>query len=125
MNGVLGDWKKDLAEGIAKGVADPKKLPTAKLGDKWICQWEQLGVPCPSEPDHFGRNAHKVCCFCYAVGHPLARCPVAAKEGVPVAALLAEAPPPAAAGPGGGRGRALRAEQEMAAAARRRDGGRR
>ena len=113
------------AEARAKVLADPKKLPTAKLGDKWICQWEQLGVPCPSEPDHFGRNAHKVCCFCYAVGHPLARCPVAAKEGVPVAALLAEAPPPAAARPGGGRGRALRAEQEMAAAARRRDGGRR
>jgi hypothetical protein len=75
--------------------ADPKKLPTAKLGERWICQWEQLRLPCPLAADHFERNAHKVCAFCFVIGHPLVRCPLAAKEkelAAALGALAAEAP---------------------------------
>ena len=115
--------KKALAtdEGRAKVHADPKKLPTAKLGERWLCQWEQLALPCPLAPDHFERNAHKVCAWCFVIGHPLARCPLAAKDPPLAAALsaLAAAPPPSDGGgkassgkggkggsKGGGKGRA-------------------
>ena len=32
------------AEGVAKVMADPKKLSTVKAGDRWLCQW---GSACP------------------------------------------------------------------------------
>ena len=81
--------KKSLADvaGIAKVLGDPKKLPTVKAGERWICQWEQLGLPCPLEADHFERNAHKVCCYCLVIGHPLARCPMASKDGLDLKAI--------------------------------------
>ena len=62
--------------------AEPKKLPTAKICERFVCQWEQLGLPCPADPDHFVRNSHQVCAFCWVIGHTLVRCPIAKKEGL-------------------------------------------
>ena len=72
------------AEGRAKVLADPKKLPTVKPpgGSRWICQWEQLGLPCVGlGADHWERNSHKVCAFCLVIGHTLLACPMAARGG--------------------------------------------
>ena len=84
--------------GVAKVVADPKKLPTVRAGDRWICQWEQLGQGCPLEAGHFERNAHKICCYCLVIGHALVRCPSAVKHGLNLAALSASPPSPAEGG---------------------------
>ena len=64
--------RKVLAEpsGCAKVLEDPKKLPTVKAGERWICQWEQLSLACPLEAGHFERNAHKVCCYCIVIAQP-------------------------------------------------------
>jgi hypothetical protein len=67
--------------------ADPKKLPTARLGEKWLCQWEQLGLPCPTEADHFVRNGHQTCAYCLVIGHTLRRCPQAKRDGLDLALL--------------------------------------
>ena len=78
------------ADTRAKVLADPKKLPTVKPpgGDRWICQWEQLGLPCAGlGADHWERNSHKVCAYCLVIGHTLVRCPMAEKDGVDLAAL--------------------------------------
>ena len=82
-------------EARAKVLADPKKLPTVKAGERWICQWEQLGLPCaPLGSEHFERNAHKVCAYCLVIGHPLVRCELATKDGVDVAGINAVAGSP-------------------------------
>lgn len=100
--------KKALANpaGCAKVLADPKKLPTVNVGNRWICQWEQLGLPCPLDAaDHFERNAHKICCYCLVIGHSLVSCTVAANNGVALDVLAAGLVPAAANGSGGGKGK--------------------
>ena len=95
-------------EGISKVMADPKKLPTTKAGERWMCQWEQLGLPCGQlGADHFERNAHKVCAYCLVIGHPLVRCEMAKKDGLDLAGIVsagAAAAAPAAPSSGGGKG---------------------
>ena len=66
-------------------MAEPKKLPTPKVCDRWICQWEQLGVACPTDKDHYIRNSHQVCAYCWVIGHVLKKCPVARKDGLALA----------------------------------------
>lgn len=118
--------KKALADGAgcAKVLADPKKLPTIKAGDRWICQWEQLGLACPLETGHFERNSHKVCSYCLVIGHVLVRCPMASKDGVDVSTLLAgpqvapAATPERGAGKGKGKGRGTPTNPPAAALSR-------
>ena len=99
------------AEGREKVLADPKKLPTVKAPgtERWLCQWEQLGMACGHlGAEHFERNAHKICAYCLVIGHPLVRCELAAKEGVDLKGLTAAvsaAAAPAPAPTGGGRGK--------------------
>ena len=96
---------------LSKVLADPKKLPTVKVGERWLCQWENLGVPCGQlGSEHFEKNAHKVCAYCLVIGHTLVRCPMALRDGVDIAGLnqavraASEAASAAASG-GGSKGR--------------------
>ena len=99
------------ADGCAKVVADPKKLPTVKVGERWICQWEQLSMPCAHlGSEHYERNAHKVCGYCLVIGHSLLRCEMATKDGVDLAGVSAalrggSTAPPAATADGAASGR--------------------
>ena len=99
------------AEGRSKVIADPKKLPTAKVGERWLCQWENVGLPCGQlGNEHFERNAHKVCAYCLVIGHTLVQCPMALKDSVDIAGLnkavkaLSAAGAPASGGAKGGPG---------------------
>ena len=78
------------------------------MGERWLCQWENLGLPCGQlGNEHFERNAHKVCAYCLVIGHTLVQCPMALKDGVDLAGLnaavkaLAAGGAPAKGGPGG------------------------
>jgi hypothetical protein len=63
-------------------LAEPKKLPTCKVKERFVCQWEQLGVPCPTDTDHYTRNSHRVCSYCWVLGHVLHQCEYAKKDGL-------------------------------------------
>ena len=73
------------AEARAKVRADPHKLPTTRISEahRYFCQYEQLGLPCPTQSaEHWERNCHRVCAYCFCIGHPLWRCEMAAGHGV-------------------------------------------